>query len=117
MESSVPRISILDPTAESWQKIKKEFLRRLPLTNLVWQNPSGRAAGRIETLQLSIDHTHELPTHQAPMAISPYLLNIYITNCDESEEYKTVEKKRIQDWITATSTTRKGLVHHVQKLT
>jgi hypothetical protein len=113
MDSPIPRISILDHSNVSWQTINEEFNRRIPLTSLVWNNPlPGRSPQRLDYLDIHIQ-THQEAVAATPLlntSLSPYLLHMYITNCDESEEYKLTEKKRIQDWIAAMSTTRKGLV-------
>ncbi|KAJ3206722.1 hypothetical protein HK099_000469 [Clydaea vesicula] len=102
-----------------WNQIKDEIMRRLPLKNLLWNNPlPGRPPRTIPELNLNfIKYSQDIFPKAIPLYnITPFFLHLFLVNCDDSEMYKSVVRKQIQEWLNviANKKNQEWLIVYVQ---
>ncbi|KAJ3010784.1 hypothetical protein HKX48_007205 [Thoreauomyces humboldtii] len=93
---------------EAGSAFAEELESRLPLRNVSWQNPLGFSKGSsssarvIDTLDVDLKkYVPEMFPRVMPGTLyhSPYFLHLYLVSTDDTELYKGVVRKQIQEWL------------------
>ncbi|KAI8849287.1 hypothetical protein BC829DRAFT_189092 [Chytridium lagenaria] len=84
-----------------WPQIAEEIVTRLPLRNLLWMNGRIQQGQRlIESLDIDLKPFRpDMFPRSVPGTATPFFLHLYFVNCEDSDIYKSMVRKQIQDWL------------------